>query len=148
MSTRLDQDLLLGLIPLHILHHAGEGPVYGLWIIEELGRHGYKLSAGTLYPMLHRLEKSELLVSVSQRQGRRARRMYKITATGRRSLRDAKQKVRELFTELFESELHLMFGHRERDHCEPSRTKPTTGQPRANTRGPGHERYSKRGSRE
>jgi len=115
MSTRLDQDLLLGLVPLHVLHHAGEGPVYGMWIIEELGRHGYKLSAGTLYPLLHRLERSGLLVSQSERSGRRTRRLYKLTPTGRRSLKSAKQKVRELFAELFESELHGMFGHGDHD---------------------------------
>lgn len=51
-----NQDLYSGLIRLHILHHACEEPIFGLGMIEELGRHGYRLSAGTIYPMLHRLE--------------------------------------------------------------------------------------------
>lgn len=45
-----DRELYAGLIRLHVLHHASKGPVYGLAMIEELGRHGYNLSAGTLYP--------------------------------------------------------------------------------------------------
>jgi len=126
MSTKLDQDLLLGLVPLHVLHHAGEGPVYGLWIIEELGRHGYKLSAGTLYPLLHRLERRGLLASRSERSGRRTRRLYKLTPAGRRSLKSAKQKVRELFAELFESELHGMFGHGDHDGQHPPPDERTT----------------------
>lgn len=52
-----DKDLYGGLIRLHILHHAAEKPVFGLGIIEELQRHGYELSAGTVYPMLHGLER-------------------------------------------------------------------------------------------
>jgi DNA-binding PadR family transcriptional regulator len=50
------QELFKGLIRLHILHHAAEGEFYGQWMIEELSRHGYRLSPGTLYPMLHGME--------------------------------------------------------------------------------------------
>jgi DNA-binding PadR family transcriptional regulator len=50
---------LAGFIRLHILHHAVEGEIYGQWIIEELARHGYKLSPGTLYPMLHAMPAKE-----------------------------------------------------------------------------------------
>ena len=58
-----DRELYAGLIRLHILHHAVERPVYGAWIAEELARHGYRLSAGTLYPMLHKLEAKGYLLS-------------------------------------------------------------------------------------
>ena len=61
IHENLKQDLYSGLIRLHILHHACEESVFGLEMIEELGRHGYKLSAGTIYPMLHRLETNGLL---------------------------------------------------------------------------------------
>ncbi len=97
-----DQDLLSGLIRLHILHHAAEGPIFGLGIIEELGRHGYRLSAGTLYPLLHGLERKGYLRSERVREGRHERRIYHATAQGRRALAGAKEKVRELFGELFQ----------------------------------------------
>ena len=54
------QDLLKGLIRLHILHHASKNEFYGQWMIYELARHGYTLSPGTLYPMLHGLERRGL----------------------------------------------------------------------------------------
>jgi DNA-binding PadR family transcriptional regulator len=52
------REFFLGFIKIHILHHAGEEPVYGLALIAELQRHGYVLSPGTLYPVLHQLEEA------------------------------------------------------------------------------------------
>lgn len=99
-----DKDLYAGLIRLHVLHHAAAEPVYGVWIMEELNRHGYRLSPGTLYPLLHGLERKGYLRSRHKREGKRVRRLYSITATGRKALADAKEKVHELFGELFEAE--------------------------------------------
>ena len=100
-----DADLYGGLIRLHILHHASQEPVFGLGIIEELGRHGYKLSAGTLYPMLHAMEAAGYLRSRPHIVVGKARRNYRITAKGRAALAAAKEKVTELFGELFENDV-------------------------------------------
>jgi len=96
-----DRELYSGLIRLHILYHAVHEPIYGLGMIEELARHGYKLSPGTLYPLLHGLERKGYLRSRVMRNGQRARRLYGATARGRQALREAREKVRELFGELF-----------------------------------------------
>ena len=101
---RRDQDLYGGLIRLHILHHASKGPVFGLWFIEELARHGYKLSPGTLYPLLHGLERKGYLRSTNERSGKSSRRVYRATALGRKVLVIARGKVSELFGELLEDE--------------------------------------------
>lgn len=102
-DIRHDQDLYSGLIRLHILHHAvEEGPVYGLWMIDELARHGYRISAGTLYPLLHGLERKGYLRSAKRMTEGRVRRVYRATAAGKRALDAAKAKVHELFGELFE----------------------------------------------
>jgi DNA-binding PadR family transcriptional regulator len=98
----MPNDLLSGLVRLHILHHAAKEPLFGSWVIEELRKHGYRLSPGTLYPLLHALEQQGYLKSKSVRAGRVYRKMYRITPTGRRAFLDAKVKVRELFGELFE----------------------------------------------
>jgi DNA-binding PadR family transcriptional regulator len=98
------QDLYAGLIRLHILHHACEAPIFGLGIIEELQRHGYRLSAGTLYPMLHGLERKGYLRSQVVGAGRRSRRFYVATRKGSAAMRKAKGKVKELFGELFEDD--------------------------------------------
>ena len=97
-----DKDLYSGLIRLHILYHASKEPIYGLSIIEELGRHGYRLSPGTLYPILHGLERKGYLKSSHKREGRQVRRFYRATAAGRKALAGAKIKVRELVGELFD----------------------------------------------
>lgn len=100
----LDPALFAGLIRLHVLHHAGEGPIFGFWMLDELRRHGYGMSPGTLYPMLHGLEAKGYLRSVQAKHGgRRGRRVYRITPTGRRALAAARLKVQELFGELFEA---------------------------------------------
>jgi PadR family transcriptional regulator PadR len=98
------QELLLGLVRLHVLHHAAEGDLYGNWMIEELARHGYKISPGTLYPMLHSLENKGYLISRTERAGRSQRRIYRATPYGMEALAAAKLKVRELFGELFEDD--------------------------------------------
>lgn len=100
--SNIDRGLLSGLIRLHILHHAAEEPIFGQGIAEELARHGYRLSAGTLYPLLHGLERRGYLRSTERRSGKRGRRFYRATARGRIALEAAKEKVRELFGELFE----------------------------------------------
>lgn len=99
-----NQDLYQGLIRLHILHHAVEEEIFGQGIITELRRHGYDISPGTLYPMLHRMEEGGYLVSKAIKEGRRTRRVYRATPAGRAALKGAKKKVWELFAELFEEE--------------------------------------------
>ena len=99
-----DQDLYSGLIRLHILHHACQEPIFGLGMIEELARHGYRLSPGTAYPLLHGLERKGYLRSFTRGTGARARRLYRATPAGRRALEAAKEKVQELFGELFEED--------------------------------------------
>lgn len=99
-----DRDLYSGLIRLHVLHHATEEPVFGLGMIEELARHGYRISPGSLYPILHGLEQKGYLRSTEQRNGRSRRKVYRATPAGRKALRAAKDKVRELFRELIEGE--------------------------------------------
>ena len=99
------RELYSGLIRLHVLHHACHGPVFGLGMIEDLARHGYRLSPGTLYPLLDGLERKGLLRSSRRFVQGRFRRVYRATPAGRRALRAARQRVKELFGELFEDEL-------------------------------------------
>lgn len=99
-----DRDLYSGLIRLHVLHHAVEGPIFGLGMIEELARHGYRISPGSMYPLLQGLEKKGYLRSTEQRNGRSLRRVYQATVLGQKVLVDSKSKVRELFHELIEGD--------------------------------------------
>ncbi len=96
------RDLYSGFIRLHVLHHASEEPVFGLGMIEELQRHGYRISPGSLYPMLHGLEERGYLRSKAIHEGRSRRKEYRATAAGKKALRAARQQIRELFHELVE----------------------------------------------
>jgi len=94
--------LFYGLIRIHVLLHAAREPIFGLAMIKELEHHGYRIGPGTLYPLLHGLERSGLLKSVSEKIEGRRRRVYKITAAGMKALLKAREKVDELHTELHE----------------------------------------------
>ena len=98
------QKLLSGLIRLHVLHHAARESIYGNWMIGELARHGYQVSAGTLYPLLHGMERDGYLVSTNTRSEGHILRLYRATAKGHRALREAKSKIRELFNELVDED--------------------------------------------
>lgn len=95
-------ELFSGFIKIHILHHAGEGEVYGLWLIEELAKHGYSISPGTLYPTLHSLEGAGYLSSEKRVVEGRQRRYYAITKAGTAALADARARLRELADEVLE----------------------------------------------
>ena len=97
-----DKDLVRGLIRLHILHHAGKSPIFGLWMIRELRHHGYELSPGTLYPVLQRMEENGLLESDRTLVDGKIRKTYRATPDGKASLDRGKARIQELFGELFE----------------------------------------------
>src|SRR4029079_6571514 len=98
----MDRNLYSGLIRLHILHHAAEGPIFGQAMIDELGQNGDRLSYGTLYPILHGMERQGYLRSRLTLNGGRNRRVYRATSTGRKALVVARQRVQEPFGEMFE----------------------------------------------
>jgi len=94
------RDLQLGFIKIHILHHAGQQPVYGMWLIDELTHHGYKISPGTLYPTLHSLERAGYLISEKRVVEGRQRRYYTLTPAGEIALTEDRARLAELTAEV------------------------------------------------
>jgi DNA-binding PadR family transcriptional regulator len=92
----------LGYIRLHILYHATKETVWGLELIRELGRHGYTLSPGTIYPILHGLKKEGFLLSDTQLVNGKIRKCYVATEKGKKLLSEAYSKTRELLNEIEE----------------------------------------------
>lgn len=92
--------LFLGFIQVHILHHAQKEPFYGSWMIDELKSHGYDMSAGTLYPILHNMEEEGILKVEKQNVGGKIRKYYSITSHGAEVFTDVKYKIRELVNEI------------------------------------------------
>lgn len=94
------RDIFLSFVRVHLLHHAAEAPIYGLEMLQELARHGYDLSPGTLYPILHSLEKAGLLLSEKRTVQGKVRKYYRMTEEGCRALDLLRPKVRELVHEV------------------------------------------------
>ncbi len=102
MDNTIVRDVFLAFVRVHILHHAAKDSIFGLEMIEELRRHGYTLSPGTLYPILHELENSGFLSCNGKVVGGKVRKYYKATARGRRVLAEVKGKINELVSEILE----------------------------------------------
>jgi PadR family transcriptional regulator PadR len=96
------KDLYSGLIRIHVLHHACEDGVFGLGMIQELRRHGYRISPGSIYPLLHGMESHGLVRSSLAWINGRRRKIYYGTRAGRKVLEEARNKVRELADEVLE----------------------------------------------
>lgn len=100
MQDQILRKFFLGFIQIHILHHAKKEPFYGAWMIEELSEHGYDMSPGTLYPLLHNMESSGLLEKEEKTVEGKIRKYYKITELGNEVLEEARKKAYELFKEI------------------------------------------------
>jgi DNA-binding PadR family transcriptional regulator len=94
------REFLRGAVRLHVLHHAAGGEVHGAWMAAELAEHGYRISPGSLYPTLHKMEAEGLLRSSQRVVDGRARRTYVATAKGRKALESIKRQLRELAREV------------------------------------------------
>ena len=99
------REFFLGFIKIHILHHAAEEPVYGLALIGELRRHGYELSPGTLYPVLHQLEEAGYLARADRVVEGKVRKYYVLTRRGGVALKGAREKIGELVGELLQADV-------------------------------------------
>ncbi|KMQ50868.1 Transcriptional regulator, PadR family [Chitinispirillum alkaliphilum] len=96
----MQRSLFLGFIKLHILHHADEGKVYGFELLRELSSHGYTLSPGTLYPILHRMLREGYLSRATEKTNGKLRKCYYITPDGQLALKEGREKARELLGEI------------------------------------------------
>jgi len=96
----LEREVLLGFWKVHILHHASTRPLHGQWMIEELREHGYAISPGTLYPILHRMERLGWLKSGGASLSPKARRDYRLTREGKAVLQKIREHAKELYREV------------------------------------------------
>src|SRR5512136_950483 len=102
MEIKMVRDLELALIKLHVLHHSEKGEVFGIGLMEELARHGYRVGPGTLYPTLGKMETQGLLSCEARTVNRKQRKYYRITRAGRDLLRQMRRKIDELYREIVE----------------------------------------------
>ncbi len=91
-----------GAILTHILYHASKEPVYGSWLKEELQKHGYNISDGTLYPWLNRLEYSKYLKVEKRNVEGKIRKYYTITEKGLQIFNQIRRFLQELYNEIID----------------------------------------------
>ena len=107
MNNTITRGVFLAFVRVHILHHAAEGPIFGLEMIEELRHHGYSIGPGTLYPILHNLENAGCLRSKEEIVNGKQRKNYVATAKGKRALVEVQKKIRELVREVLKEETQV-----------------------------------------
>ena len=100
MSTRFEKKVYLGFLNIHILYHASIEPIYGVWMIDELNHHGYKIGASHIYPLLRKMTTEGLIFMEERNENGRIRKYYSITNKGKILLEDLKHKVKELSGEV------------------------------------------------
>lgn len=100
MDNEILRDFFLGFIKVHILHHASQEPIYVSEFKDELKRHGYDFSFGTLYPLFHKLNRQGYLEQEEKVVNGKIRKYYRVTEKGKELLMEAKDRIRELFTEV------------------------------------------------
>jgi DNA-binding PadR family transcriptional regulator len=124
MPDPVVREFLLAFWKIHILHHAAEQGIYGQWMLEELQHHGYRLSPGTLYPMLARMAKRGWLRATEPETSTSAR-VYRLTPCGRDVLERILDSLDELYREVGQN--HVM---RRRSSTSASQSRSTRRKPR------------------
>ena len=99
---KIEKSLLSGSTPLLVLSLLKDGDKYGYEMVTELARRSddtFQLKEGTLYPLLHTLEKNKFVTSyLHSTPGGRERKYYRLTDLGREQL-EYKEKEWKLFSE-------------------------------------------------
>ena len=109
LKMKIDKNMITGNTKMLVLALIESGDKYGYEIIKELEAKSYGtfvLKEGTLYPILHSLEKEEMVKSISYKmETNRIRKYYKITKLGRIYLYNKKKEWAE-----FSSKVNLIIG--------------------------------------
>ncbi|HHY00244.1 MAG TPA: helix-turn-helix transcriptional regulator [Methanothermobacter sp.] len=96
----LNRKFFLGFIRIHILYYASKKEIYGVQMMDELKNHGYQVSPGIIYPILHSLENEGFLKSRKKNVRGKIRKYYKITVKGEKILQESRKKIKKLINEV------------------------------------------------
>ena len=86
-----------GGLDLLVLHLLSEREMYGYEMVTELAKRSqsvFQLKEGTLYPLLHRLEKEGAVTAYEEKKEGRTRRYYRLTRRGRGRLKEQEEEWR------------------------------------------------------
>lgn len=107
---KIEKSLLSGSTPMLVLSLLKDGDKYGYEMVVELAKRSddtFQLKEGTLYPLLHTLEKDKLVKSYTKESpSGRMRKYYHLTKSGRVQL-ERKAEEWKLFSEKVDTVLDL-----------------------------------------
>jgi PadR family transcriptional regulator PadR len=96
-----------GILKFFVLHQAAQAPVYGGKLKKQLQDWDYDISPGSLYPLLHALEKALLLKSRVKIFKGRARKYYDITDEGRIVLAEVHEELADVLARILSPPLNV-----------------------------------------
>jgi len=96
--VNLSRDMIQGLVRLRILRAASRGPVSGVELSHDLASAGHQVSPGTLYPLLHAMEKAGWVKSNGKTVKGKRRRYYRVTKKGRSQLEQSLRALDQFLT--------------------------------------------------
>lgn len=107
---KIEKSLLSGSTPMLVLSLLRDGDKYGYEMIEELAKRSddtFQMKEGTLYPLLHSLEKEKFIRSYAKiAPSGRERKYYTLTRNGKAQLEHKEQEWR-LFSQAVNAVLHF-----------------------------------------
>ena len=89
-----NKEMMHGSVEVVILKLLSEHDMYGYEMVTELARRSsdvFRLKEGTLYPLLHRLEKEGAVTAYEEKKDGRVRRYYHLTRRGGEKLRERRE---------------------------------------------------------
>ncbi|GAA2850659.1 PadR family transcriptional regulator [Microbacterium arabinogalactanolyticum] len=98
VSLGMNAESLKGHMDMLVLAVIARGPLHGYGVIDALRERSegsFDLAEGTVYPVLHRLERAGLLSHEWSESTGRRRKLYRLTASGTARLREQQNGWRE-----------------------------------------------------
>jgi PadR family transcriptional regulator PadR len=96
----IDRHFQAAFLKLFILWRAAKVEVYGLQIIEEMRELDFKVSPGTLYPVLRAMLEERDLTLRTRKVNGKLRKCYRATAKGRKEGQEVAERMRRLLRTL------------------------------------------------
>jgi PadR family transcriptional regulator, regulatory protein PadR len=100
LRRQMMQSFWQGILKFFVLQKIAQGPAYGGRLKKQLSECGYDISPGSLYPLLHALEKGSLVSSRVKIFKGRARKYYEITNQGRTVLAELQKELTHIMSKI------------------------------------------------
>ena len=89
----IDREFARGFVKLYALWRASQGETFGMQIIEEMRELGFRVSPGTLYPILHTLLEERDVTQTNRLVNGKIRKCYRVTTKGRKEAEEVIERL-------------------------------------------------------